>query len=62
MIRGFIAIDVLPYVLNDIPKFEIDNEKWKLAFVPIVMERFKQDASRHINKYISRYENVSAGW
>lgn len=61
MIRGFIAIDVLPYVLNDIPKFEIDNEMEARICARIVMERFKQDASRHINKYISRYENVSAG-
>lgn len=61
MIRGFIFIDVAPYISKDIPKFEVDHELQARVLSQKIINEFKIEAKRHINKYIERYVHVSHG-
>ncbi|EPJ1915252.1 hypothetical protein ACTE7C_003486, partial [Vibrio cholerae] len=61
MIRGFIFIDVLPYISEHIPKFEVDNHLQARALSTKIINDFKEETKRHINRYIERYASVSLG-
>lgn len=61
MTRGFIFIDVLPYLLDKIPKFELEDELQARYFSKYIMKNFEHEAKRHIGKYLERYADVSMG-
>ena len=61
MIRGLIFMDVLPYVSEKVPKFEVDNQIQAQVLSRKIIDDFKYEVKRHIDKYIDRYKNVSLG-